>query len=418
METSETSETLEVKVDYYNNNHKEDLRKYPSFLEIDKMISKNKNVTINKSEFLTYLLFTEQRDVDGLRTFADFSKRIIKSYYLLEHFIEFSKASFRARLIGDQMDANLIERVGVSLSLCLINKIHGLTDADWSLIPVNNFKKTFDFNYASNGNQFIEVESKGSSIENNKIKNTNISNHKKSIEDKKQSISSAYQEKKESFNNLLYGVISVLDKNNIPQIWLLDPDPLSLEKIEPRKFRLLNRLYFYWRNLKYIVPNSTLLHALINRIKIIEELDDYNRVNKLYFLNRNGKQIRFYGSSFARKSVIGNDDVIGVVYPFDDKSLFFTGFPIEIFKILRSQDFDRILKFSYNKTYKACQVKCRIRTKQKGDFKIPDSESFYFKYVDKNREYIEFTLRGDLNTSSSGRVFGILNFDTCMNPSL
>jgi len=236
---------LEVKVNYYNDQHQKKLKKYLGNRKIESLIAEKK-VSIDKDEFLTYLLFTEQRERKKLRTFSDFSKQKVKSYFLLDNFIDITGKSLRIKDPGIQMDRNLIERIGVAFSLCMFNKIYGLTEADWNIIPVDTRQKTMDFRYASDGRKIIEVEAKGSSIENNKNQISTVSKHKKSIEAKKDVISQKKIQKNKSVPSFAYGVISVLDgrEDTIPQIWLLDPPPVPFFN-DPVKTKLLNRLYFY-----------------------------------------------------------------------------------------------------------------------------------------------------------------------------
>lgn len=396
-------EKLEISVDFYDVHHENLFKNYSTYHIIYNLIN-NKKILINKNEFLTYLLFTEQKDRIGFRSYSDFSNQISKSYALINKYLEFENNSIKANFIGDNMDNNLIERVGVSISLCIVNKIHCLHEADWKKIHEQrgwNSNPTLDFEIASDGNRYIQVECKGSSIEDNRLKNSNVSNHKSNIEHKKENIP--------EFNNLCYGTISVLDnrQDTVAKCWLLEPPPFEI-KMEPEKYRLLSRLYFYWNSLRFASPNSMLLSILINRIRVIEFLKDYKELSGLSLVNRNGDEMELHSNSFANKSVIEHNKIIGKVYPFNRASIFFMGFPQEIYENLISQDFNQILKYKYSSKIEKNTVTCRINKNYIEKYNIPSNLIFKKENYD---DYIEFDLAAELNFTESGRVFGVLNFE-------
>jgi hypothetical protein len=399
-----------VKVDFYDDDQKELFKKNNYPLKVDSIVSEK--VAINTNEFLTYLLFTEQKKAPGFRTFTDFRKRMPKSYKLIRDYLEFDEEKMRTRFIGKEMDKNLTERIGVALSLCTLNKIHNLMEADWKLIPISSTEKTLDFYYvAVENNEFIMVESKGSTAENNQEKSTSISNQKRSIEEKKKAVEFNNKNRLSNYKALAYGIISVIDnrKDTLPQVWLVDPFAEPLE-MEPRKFKLLARLYFYWRSLRAISPSSTLLHALINRIETLETIDNYVDLDGSILLDRKGKEMIIQPSSFSTKSVIGNNKIIGRVYPFDNNHLFFMGFPFNVSELLVNQNFKEIIDYKeeFTKMKSRMSVTCRIRSNKKKLYQLPDSIRCIF--IDKKEEYVEFELKGDLYSLSSGRVFGLLDF--------
>ena len=397
-------ENLRISLDFYDN-HQERLFENYSTINTIRDLTKN-NLSINKSEFLTYLLFTEQKDRRAFRSYSDFSEKISKSYELIYQYLNFDNNSIKANFVGTEMNKDLIERVGVSISLCIMNKIHNLHEADWKKIPELNSSPTFDFEIASDGEKFIQAECKGSSINNNRLKISNISNHKANIERKKKRI--------RDDNNLFYGTIAVLDEreDTTAKCWLVDPPSFEIE-IGPEKYRLLSRLYFYWTSLRYTTPNSTILNILINRIKEIKILENYKCLNGIYLLNRNGDKIKIHHNSFAKKSVIGDNNIIGKVYPLNQTGLFFMGFPQEIYNILISQDFNQILKFKNSSKIEKKEVFCRINKSDLNNYNIPPN----IMNIKKEYEtYIEFYLTGEMNFTKSGRVFGILNFEWQNDP--
>lgn len=402
--------SLTVNVDYYDDEQKKKFKKNKYPLKIGSLVSES--VSINTNEFLTYLLFTEQKDAPGFRTFTDFRKRMPKSLALIDGYLQFDGKKMISSHDPKDMDKNLTERLGVAMSLSILNKIHNLTEADWKLIEIKTSEKSLDFYYVSvEKNEYIQVEAKGSTTKDNK-KKANASNQKADIDDKKKAEERKEDHRINKYKTYTYGVISVLDNKigSMPQVWLIDPLSESLIT-PPRKFKLLTRLQFYWRSLRAISPSSILLHALINRIETLETLDNYNDLDKSILLDRKGKEMIIHSRSFPTKSVIGRNRIIGRIYPYDEKHIYYMGFPRELFVLLIEQNFKKIIEYRYikKKTKSRMTVKCRIRSDQNKRYMIPPNIDFEF--IDKKEEYIEFKLEGDLYESTSGRVFGLLDFE-------
>lgn len=369
---------LKVDLRYYDETHRNLLKKYSSFSQIENIVN-NSTITIPKSEFLTYLLFKEQKNHIGFKTYSDFNKKISKSYSLLERYIKFNDGRINANFIGKDMDGDLIQRVGVAISLCIANKIHNLNEADWEIIPEiagKNGLKTLDYNIASDGNLFIQVESKGSAVENNELKPQTISNHKSSIDSKKK----AFRETEKlsvSTNTLNYGFISSLDHraNSTARCWMLDPIFPEVE-ISPEKYRLLARMYYYWSNLRVITPMSFMLGNLLNRLRVIEKSSNYGDFDGLYFLNRNNKKMRIYKNSFQNNSNILSDKIIGKILPFTKNRLFYIGYRKEIYNMIINQKFKDIIEYKCEPLIRVLNINCRIRKDEiyKYDFNFDNLE--------------------------------------------
>ena len=161
-------DTIKIKISFYNDDEKNKFQSYPNKDEINSIVSSE--ITISKEEFLTYLLFKEKKNFNKFRTYTDFRNKIPKSIALIEDYLSFENNSVKAEFIGREMNDELIERIGEALSLCAINKLHELTEADWDKIPIRTTK---DFDYeislASDGSKFIQlnVECKGSAVNDN-----------------------------------------------------------------------------------------------------------------------------------------------------------------------------------------------------------------------------------------------------------
>jgi hypothetical protein len=398
---------LKIRVDYYDNKQKELFDKNPSATEIQKIAGSI--IEIPKSEFLTYMIFTEKEDnKPTFKTYSDIKNKIRNRIAMFEEYINFSDGGIKSNFTNKQFYDDITERIGVAGSLCLVNQIHNLTEADWQRIP-EGFEKTLDFKI-SDGIKFIYVESKGSILENNKKKEATISNHKAHIESKKV----VQRDNKKNTADIFYGVISVIDNqhNETLQCWLVDPDaPLS--NISPTKFRILSRLYFYWINLGIISQRSAIQLALINRIKAIELSDNLEAFNKLPLMNARGKSIRLYSTSFLTKSVIERENIIGCLYPFKKDKLIFIGFHTYIYRLLVSQNFTEIINYKFFNGTEIRTITCRIK---KSDIRyLQISEQLLKEYMHSDKELIEFKVENQFYYSNSGRVFGIIDLNETMN---
>ena len=407
---------LKVSVSYYDDFHKKEFSTYPNSGNIKKVVEGP--TSIQKEEFLTYLLFVEQKNVAGFKYYNELKNKIPSRINFFEDYIKFTKESVTATFIGK--DNKITERIGVAISLCLMNLLHNLHEADWEFIPEKPGRgghPTFDFIISSDGKKFIQVESKGSTVEDN-TKKTGLGGHIKSIDRKKKYLKEEEKKRKiPKHKNLAYGVIGVLDNrpNSIAKSWMLDPPAFQLQ-INPRKYKLISRLIFYWENLRGISSRSTILTALINRITTLQTIEDYQVLDRQSLLNSNGETIQILAGSFYTKSVIkgtnitietGNsDNTIGKLYQMPEKNkLFYIGFLRDVFEMLIEQDFNRILNFKKPNKIVNERILCRVSEKQNERLQIPD------RYLSERRNdgYYEFQENGIMVYSQSGRVFGIID---------
>ena len=66
--------SLSLSVDYYNSEEAKLFRNYENYNEINHLI--RRGFTIPEDELKSYLLFTEQADEDGWRSFQDFKAKV------------------------------------------------------------------------------------------------------------------------------------------------------------------------------------------------------------------------------------------------------------------------------------------------------------------------------------------------------
>jgi len=409
---------ISLSVEYYDSGEKDLFQGFPNAEQLNSLVQTG--ITISKDEFLSYMMFTEQMERDGFRTYNELSIRITQRLGDIDDFISFNNGSVQSKMSSDQMmQSGFTQRIGVALGLCVINKIHALTSADWKKVLEASGRggyPTFDFEIAiaSTGNNFIQAENKGSIIDDNLYKRSMVSQHLSSIKNKK-----AYVRKTEAIlglplhQNLYYGTIGVLDNrtNSIAKVWLVDPPSFDMS-IEPEKYKLLARLQYYLDEFKNIGVKNKITNALEERIKQIAETQDYLQFDNISvdkdFPNTNGYYLYMEGRTFT---IVDTNEAFGKVFFVEYKqvvSAYLIAFPKVIMRLIVKQDFKAILAFDYSQDFinENVQILVRLDEKNIQINKLPDNLKFVFN---ERRKYYEATYFGKVNHSIDGRIFGLLD---------
>lgn len=377
--------TPKIKVSFYNKKHMKLLEKnVPEHFEaINTVVEKGHYLN---EDFWIYSVFYHQYDFDGYRTFQELSELWVDFYNLTKRYFESENETVRAKLpSGKFKGLDFSERIGVAGGLSLISKIHGLTEADWNIIPISG-KKDLDYEISSDGKNIIEVECKGSFVPDDKITST-VSKHKKSIKEKKEA-----KREGNSSDNILYGVITTYSDNDNYVAHSRILDPVSDRKYEsPYKLRILSRLSFYLKEIG-LISNAHFLIALANRIRDIHSLDNdsYLHLNGVPLIKANGDKFDFPVSLSLNKSIVTSNlyPSFGDMKEINDNEYLFFGFDKEIIKILINQDFSELLK--YHKKPVTFNSKLEGKIKKQNSNKV-----------------ISLDLLGHLHQNSAGRVIGI-----------
>jgi hypothetical protein len=409
---------LKIDIAYYNEQQRTLFQGFPNSNAINQIVQNG--ITISEDEFLAYMMFTWQMDFNGFRTYNELSELVQNNLGAVNKLLSFNNGSIQAREIGNNlMQTGYTERIGVSLGLCLLNKIHNLTAADWKKIPTVPGRKghpTFDFeiSIASTGNNFIQCENKGSAVTDNSIQNFSIVAHYSSIERKKTYVRSQEEKNQNQIHqNLYYGTIGVLDNraNSTAKIWLVDPPPFEVE-MEPRKFKLLARLSYYLNEFKKIGVKRRIIEALEIRIIEIEEAKDYNQFNfkKLddRFPENGGYNLYMEGRMLAS---IDTNEAFGRIFLIEDKkrvAAYLIAYPKTIMRLILRQDFEAILDYSYSSGFMKENVQVFMRISKSDFVKYKMQENLKFIFNERNR-FFEAIYFGYVNYTSDGRIFGILN---------
>lgn len=408
---------IQIDVAYYNDEQRRLFQRFPNAEIINNAVEDG--ITITVDEFLTYMMFTWQMDLDGFRTYVELRNQIENNLGAVNEFLSFNNGSVQANVIGnDLMQTGYTERIGVSLGLSLMNKIHSLTAADWKKIPTapgRNGHPTFDYEFpiASTGTRFIQSENKGSAIENNTDQSGTVNRHYNSIVTKKEYVrNEEARQQIQLHQNLYYGTIGVLDNrpNSNARIWLVDPPAFEIE-MEPRKYRLLARLKYYLDEFTNIGVKKKITESLKKRIKEIETAKDYNQFNFVKLDDKfpvsGGYYLYMEGNVFAN---VDTNEAFGRVFLVEEKQRivpFLLAFPKAIMRLIIRQDFESILKYEYSPDFMKENISVLIRFAKPEYFEMNLSEKLNFVFNEKSR-FFETVYYGKVNHTSDGRIFGVL----------
>jgi len=410
---------LRVSIEYFNDEHKKLFEAYPNTSEIEALV--NNGATISKEEFLAYMMFKDQLDRDGHRSYEELSARIQHRLGDIDDYLTFSNGSVKTQFVGaDLHQTGITERIGIALGLCVVNKLHGLTQADWKKIPEapgRGGHPTFDFEIpiASTGSNFIQAENKGSAVQNNNDQSGTVDSHYKGILRKKKYLRD--EETKLGIplhTNLYYGTIGVLDNrpNSTARIWLVDPPAFNIE-MEPRKYKLVSRLTYYLNEFKEIGLRSKILKLLEERINEIIKSNDFESLNNKSIdenFPAKGIPYLYMGINNAFASVDTNE-AFGRVFLIERKQRivpYLIAFPKALMRIIIKQNFEQILEYKYDPDFMKEKVQVLMRFTKADMYERNISEILKFTFNEKKR-FSEAIYYGKVNFTSDGKIFGILD---------
>ncbi len=406
---------IRLSVDYYNNIERAKFQGFPNVNILNELV--DRNISIPKDEFLTYMLFTDQDDnYEGYRDYFEISYNINNRIGDLDRFVTFNNGSLQSRVSSSRMhDTRLTEKIGVGQGLCVVNKIHSLTAADWKKIPETNQHSTFDFTLkASTGNNYIQVENKGSIVGDN-TDNRLVRHHYSGsygILGKKTFVRA--EEARLGIvphGNLFYGTIGVLDENitSIAKVWLVDPPALEI-MMDPQKYKLLARLHYYLDEFRKIGVREKIIKALKLRIDQITYSEDYLEYDKVqldykypypfhFFMERNNFAAFNTNEAFGR---------IFVVNRHQKNVPFLIAFPKALMRMIILQDFNGIINYEYISSFMKEDVQVFIQLKDIDIFDNQLSDNFKFVFNERSK-YYQAVYFGKISHTNDGKIFGILD---------
>jgi hypothetical protein len=401
---------------------------YPAqFDALKKFIESDPN-EFDYADFQVYFLFKRWRGGDPVwGNFKGIRTRVNDAWKLLNDFFkhERNQSCFTSIFPDNNEQCEDSEGVGVAGGLTVISAHHHLTEADWTRIPVSR-KKDFDYEIASTGTEYIYLECKGTITADNARKVSAISTHKSKIIGKKTVQRPAGPT---SGRGIHYGVITVADPTNHLRAWFVDPPPPDNPE-DPRKYKLLARLYFYYYNLAALYQHSSFVVALINRIKTLEATSTYQEFTKLPLVKANGKAydskklfLQNFGVEREETAGLAFGKVILLEKPDSNGQLFFFGFLREVLDFLVSQEADEILSYNAS-TDRDRKAKLELLVGRKTDLTLDvrvqvSQKSPEAKFLLALRptakphgSYLHLSCTVNLQISAAGRAFGLVQTDS------
>ena len=229
-----------------------------------------------------------------------------------------------------------------------------------------------------------------------------ISGRKGEIEEKKE-----IQRTEHNNQNLLYGVITTYSESRevVAHSRILDPPAIYNSEENPRKIRLLSRLNFYADQLK-LFSRANYLIALVNRIRDIAVMLDYESLDSQPLLNIKGEKFEIPSSYTESRTVIDMRPGLGIgeVFPISPSEYFFFGFDIAVPLKLIDQNFTEILEYG-------CSLPPVLDLEISAKLKIQDLQIFGIDYNASEisrRNRVALALAGTLYVNSAGIILGML----------
>ncbi len=414
-----TQGTIKIDVSFYDDAQRQILLNYPTAPAITEIVEHG--IEIPTSEFLAYYLFHRKRlGTPDYRDYNAIGRKLNVALASLDGCIEFNGRSINT-VSGVRRQLNEVsEHVGEAVGLSVVSRIHGLTEADWAPISEQHGRRaspTFDFQLASDGGQFVQLENKGSSVDDNRRLSQAIYTHRHSIDEKKRTLQTLAPQNRDPYPaGIRYGTITAVDPRHegIVKCWLVDPPSEDIEDT-PRRRRLLLRVSFLRDWISFISPRSQLASALSTRLADLESLRDPFELDGIPLRRGNNEPFDYwpyaisgYGShsSFMlNKSLITDGPAGGIVVKLTDNSLFLLGIREDLLILATGQDFDNIMAFKSESGTIRKNVECVFSKGRYSRLRLPTS---FGSSISESGGYIRFRLQGTIHYSPSGLVFGVL----------
>lgn len=384
---------LHFDVRCYDEHHGQALRSIEFFRPLDNLVQKG--LDVGRDEYMTYMLFREQRPyTPGWHTYADLRARLPSRYQQIIDNYDLSGGTVRSVFAGSgSLDVSMVEGAGVAAGLVLANALFGLHAADWEKIPITNHR-ALDFQLASDGSRYVQVECKGSVVQDGTI-SPSISKHKSDIESKKQSVRAT------ATRDVLLGVISAFPTvGNMDAILrLVDPEAVAID-MPPKKFKLLSRLTYYGR-LSRSVSDSRFVAALRNRIRAITVLDEWDRLSGVALQKNSGDPYHLDAAALAASTFIDSVGAVGRLYVVGGKMLF-DGVKLQCLNLVAGQRFPDICGYRAEPETEAATFDGFLPREAAQELELTDDA---WQPV-RGTQSIRVRVRALAHVQASGRVFG------------
>ncbi|TWT06140.1 hypothetical protein [Reyranella sp. CPCC 100927] len=408
--TNPLPRNIKVDVSYYSEAERQKLLRFPTAAAIEQVVAQP--LEIPTAEFLTYYLFHRKKlGIEAYANYAAIARRANTALSSLTDCIEFDETSIRTPIQVKAQLNEICEHVGEAVGLSVVSRIHTLTDADWLPIPQQygaRAKPTLDFQIAADEGLFVQVETKGSTVADNSARSSAVQQHSRNITVKKEKAGKdAYA------TSVRYGTIAVLDRRakSLAKCWLLDPEP-EVIPTDPRHFRLLARMRFLRDWISFISPQSQLASALATRVNDLGYLSDPFQLSGVPLLRGSGEPFSFpsidsvgHTTFFLRKSRVTDGPAGGVVAQAYGDDLYFFGIQERLLVLAAEQSFDDVLGFRLEPDTLEKTVQCVFTPSRFNRLQLPSTVRALAR---EENGLVVLELRGHINYSRSGLVFGVL----------
>lgn len=402
--------SVDVRVDFYDEEERHALLATPAaplFAGLPSLLD------LPTTDLCAYYLYYKRRlGIPGYSSHNDVVRQWVQALVEFDGQVEFGRSSLHLTS-ATHMSSGTTERLGESIGLSTISKLHGLHQADWTRIPITKARRTFDFQHvwtASDGKQFIQLEAKGSATNDNDHKTSSVCNHKAKIKEKKKQATD-----EECKKGILYGTIAVLDDrpDSIARCWLVDPPADAPD--DPRRFKILTRLAYIADLIQLLSGRSALSASLRTRLAALSALPGIESLDRVPLKKGNGEaypETTFditgqHNPWFVGKSVVIDGPAGGQVYMADASHVVLIGLREQLVVYTTQQDFSAIEEYKFPAGTVPKTIECvvpagRFKSEFEPVIQIPED------WRPAREGYVRFRMDGHLHYTQSGLVIGIL----------
>lgn len=403
-----------VDVSFYNDLEKQKLLKYPTKAKLKQAVSQPLLIPIG--EFLTLSLLHLKKSKSPSFDSYDKLKNLNKmGLSILCGLVNFNGQSISIPS-GQTLLSDHTEHIGEAIGLAVINKVHGLIEADWMPIDQTSRHKSLDYSIASSGSSYIEVENKGSSNNDNSKKTSSVSHHYADIK-KKKSETKALVAAGKAVPGLRYGTVTVLDHNPKGNVrcWLTDP-PTTAQYRDPYEYKIKSRLSFYYWIISIISPQSQVTLELGDRLYKFNNSESFRDLDNLPLKRRRADENsegysyetgseQLIGKSFSFMS--GKSRVVdggGIVVRLSENYLMMMGVRNELLDYIVKQNFEQLITLNLNSgTKENDEISLVLSNSKLAKLNLSNLQG-----LERSGKYMEVKLSCTTHTSPSGLIFSFI----------
>jgi hypothetical protein len=409
---------VHLDVDYFNEDERAKLLRYPSGQRIEVLVSEGCKVPL--AQFLAYYLFYRNRSGSvAYGSYSAIASRSERARSELDGWVTVEDESLVCAPDAVPLDRAVIERIGEAGALCLAGQIHDLHEADWQRIPIRpgpHGMPSFDYQYdqptASDGTNVIQVEAKGSAVPDTSVLTDSAKKQKTRIDTKKERIREL--ETKGSYPypaDLRYGILSTIGRKGRLHCWLTDPPADGA--LDARRYRLLSRMQFMLDIFSVLNSRSPFTASLATRLAALHAMGDPNELDRIPLRRANGEPFEVppytrFGtppSMFARMCRVTDGPAVGTLVRSSNGTLYFAGVQRTLYELAANQDFSTILEYREAGGSAVKRIECVIpkgRAKRMGLADLSDRRG-------SSSGYVRFFASSLLHYSQGGIVFGVID---------